>query len=357
MKKIIVLIFIIFIILTLTSLSQKSALKNTDLGATETTSGRKTVPSSNGWSSWTKTTNAIFSGPYHLVGDPSVLKDGPLYRMFYNCYDPDKKWGAVCEITSSDGISWNDLPTNDTLKGRVIKTRDENYWDTAHETPNVVKFKDQYFLYFTGYVHKGDFGKSFPYHIGLATSQDGSHFERYGNDPILSPSPGNYDNDAIFSPTIIDDDGKLVMVYTGFCLSNCKKGAGAFLLGASSIDGKTWTKFDKPIIDKKEMPFAEDGAGEASLLKGPDGYYYLFMTYLHGKKPTDIGVARSKNIFGPWDINSSPIVSGIPKSFDAKGVLAPSVIIDGERVRMWYHGFGDKSIDIGYAESVWPLKK
>ena len=42
----------------------------------------------NGWSAWTKTLTPVFAGPYNLIGDPSVIRDGTTLRMAYNCYDP-----------------------------------------------------------------------------------------------------------------------------------------------------------------------------------------------------------------------------------------------------------------------------
>jgi len=313
-------------------------------------------PSSVGWSSWTKNLKPTFSGPYNLIGDPSVVRDGSTLRMAYNCYDPMRHQGAVCEALSSDGLNWTDAPLNDGIAGRLIQSR-AGEWDDTHETPLIIKRGTETLLYFSGYVNKGGFVNSFPAYVGLANSTDGLHFTRYGSEPVIKTTPGGYDNDAVFSPSIVEHDGQLVMIYTGHCWTNCPNGAGVFLLAATSIDGRSWTKLPKPILSKADVSIAKDGVAEADIVKGPDGYFYLFMTLLQGDAPHQIGVARSATPFGPWDINPTPILSGTAGEFDAKGVVAPTVLIEGGKVRMWFHGFGDSTIRIGYAEAPWPLRQ
>jgi beta-xylosidase len=85
------------------------------------------------------------------------------------------------------------------------------------------------------------------------------------------------------------------------------------------------------------------------------------MTVLQGTNPHQIAVARSLNYTGPWDVNPQPIVTAgtDPGAFDAGEVVAPSVLIEGNKVRLWFHGVNKNknAIAIGYAESSWPLIK
>lgn len=311
-----------------------------------------------GWATWSKRSQPIHSGPYSLVGDPSVIKDGQRYRMYYTCYDPRRKGPAICQATSEQGYEWTDVKVSKPVPGLMVEAR-PGRWDDAHETPYAIKYKGTYFLYFVGYRDKGGFAKSFPAYLGLATSTDGVQFTRL-DEPILKTTPQGYDNDAVFSPSIVEYQGELVMIYTGHCWTNCPKGKGVFLLAATSRDGKTWVKRPSPILDKKALPSeVKDGAAESEIVLGPDGQYYLFMSWLYGNGTHDIGVARSASPFGPWEVNPLPIVKRPveQKGFDDVGPIAPSVLIEGDRVRMWFHGFSKrKSIEIGYAEAPWPLK-
>ena len=308
-----------------------------------------------GWSRWSKRVQPIHSGASSLVGDPSVIRDGLIYRMVYNCYDPQRKGGAVCQATSPNGTAWTDLPTNGPLPGRMIDTR-AGKWDDTHETPYLTKYKGEYLLYFSGYRDKGGFFKSFPAYVGLAVSRDGVNFQRVGDQPIIKGTPGGYDSDAVFSPSIVEHEGQLVMLYTGYCFDTCKREPGVYLMAATSTNGRDWVKRDKPVMSKADLPKTKDGAAEAEIVKGPDGNFYLFMTLLYDQGH-DIGMARAPTPYGPWDIAPVPIVRRSGGEFDDVGPIAPSVLIEGNKVRLWYHGFSKRNtIQIGYAEAPWPLR-
>lgn len=309
-----------------------------------------------GWSRWTKRLQSVHTGPYSLVGDPSVMRDGDLLRMVYNCFDPQRKRGAICMATSRDGFAWNDVNTGDSLPGRILRTR-PGKWDDAQETPILIKWKDEYLLYFVGYRDRGGFIKSFPAYVGMAWSKDLKHWDRGDAEPVIGTSPDSWDHDAISSPSVVEYDGKLVMLYTAHCWTGkCPKGPGMSMMAATSTDGRTWTKVDKPVLTKADFPQAKDGIAEAEVSRGPDGRYYLFDSLMYGDDGHEIGVAVAPSPFGPWRINPMPIVRKSANGFDAVGPIAPTVVYDGDRVRMWFHGFSRRNtIEIGYAEAPWPL--
>lgn len=310
-----------------------------------------------GWSAWTKRVRPILSGPFSLVGDPSVMRDGAVLRMVYNCFDPQRKRGAICMATSSDGLEWQDLDTGDKPRGRIVRTR-PGEWDDAQETPFLVKWKGEYLLYFVGYRDRGGFIKSFPAYVGMAWSRDGVRFERGDAEPVIKTSPESWDHDAISSPSVVEHEGRLVMLYTAHCWTRCPRGTGITLLAATSSDGRRWVKHDRPVLTKSEFPMAKDGIAEAEVTRGPDGRYYLFYSLLYGDRGHEVGVAVAPSPFGPWRINPEPILRKSEDGFDAIGPIAPSVVFEGDRARMWFHGFSKrKTIEIGYAEAPWPLTR
>src|SRR5690606_32128746 len=73
-----------------------------------------------GWSTWTKRTQPIYSGPYSLIGGPSVFKDGDQYRMYYTCFEHRRKGPAICQATSPDGLNWRDVPGKGSVPGLMI---------------------------------------------------------------------------------------------------------------------------------------------------------------------------------------------------------------------------------------------
>ena len=333
-------------------------------GKTTRVSGDKAVPTAEktatvvvaGWSSWSKRLMHVHAGHFPLVGDPSVMRDGSVYRMFHTCYDPVRAGPAVCQAISSDGFDWHDVEGDDKVPGRMLHTR-VGQWDDTHETPFAIKFDGKYLLYFSGYKDRGGHFNSLPLAIGLVESPDGVKFERKVTEPVLQGTPGGYDSDAVFSPSIIEHAGQLVMIYTGYCFDTCKREKGVYLLAATSTNGRDWVKRDRPVMSKADFPGTKYGAAEAELVKGPDNHFYLFMTHLIGDDHHGIGIARSSTPFGPWDIAPESIIRRSSHGFDNIGPVAPSVLFEGGKVRMWFSGFGkDKTIKIGYAEADWPLR-
>ena len=308
-----------------------------------------------GWKSWVVNSDPIFQGQFSLVGDPSVLKESGKYRMFYTGFDAyrNPQGPEICQATSQDGLTWSNVIVNDKVEGRMLNASTNN-WSNAHETCYVIKRNNLYYLYFIGYQDKGGgvFGSG-AVSIGLATSSTGENFVASQATPVIESSPNGLDRDAMTSPALSTYRDSLIMIYAGFCYTQCGSSITTNLLAAMSSDGITWVKKSKPIIAKEEVPWASKGVSEAELILGPDNLYYLFMMSID--EPNVIGVARSTTPFGPWDVNPIPIIKA-DKTFSTKGAVAPSVLIEGQRVRLWYHGATTNKLQIGYAETTWPLK-
>ena len=310
------------------------------------------------WSAWNKRSQPVFRGQYSVASDPAIIVSDGLYEMFYTCLDPGSRRTLICKVISRNGLDWSYESETDEPKGAVLKGLDGR-WDENLESAYVIKKDGTYLMFYSGYEDEGHPLKGFPASMGLAISKDGRKFTRFASKPILEPSAGGYDNDAIYSPTVVRYQDRYIMLYAGHCYTNCKKGkGGVYLLAAESVDGIGWKKIKNPVIkpyDPSLPSWMSEGAAEPSLLKAPDGKYYLFFTGLRGEKRV-IGVARSDTPLGPWQIDPYPIIKGVPRYFDEKGVLAPFVMIEGPLVRMWYLGANDKEhIAIGYAENSWPL--
>lgn len=346
-----------YILIILIALSTFNC-KGSDFGIATPTSEKMIIPSST-WTSWTKWVSPVLPGQYPLVGDPSVIRDGLTLRMFYTCFDPEKQGPVICQSTSTDGFQWTPVTMSEPLvAGRMLYTG-TGPWEDTHETSFIMKKNDgTYFLYYAGYIDKGGALKSFPAYLGLAISKDATNFTPLSQDPILKGTPNWYDSDAIFSPTIVQHQGLYYMIYSGHCWENCPLGKGVFLLGATSKDGISWKKQDKPVLqDSKMPPFFKQYAAESELVKGPDGRFYLFFTALQGDNPHLLAVGRSSNPFGPWEISPDPILIPTTGRFDEAEINAPAVLIEGDKVRMWFAGFSkNPSISIGYAEAKWPMK-
>jgi hypothetical protein len=198
-------------------------------------------------------------------------------------------------------------------------------------------------------------------------------FTRVQNGPVLQPTTGFFDDYMTASPSVVWREGRYHMVYTGHCSKpagytpilppslTCPEDAGIFLLGATSPDGVHWTKKPEPIIRPLPGRRWMGAMTEAELVAGPDGWFYLFFTGNGPLESRSIGVARSREPFGPWDINPNPILTGRPWPLSGlHKVLAPSVHIDEADggVLMWFNGTNQLEFgwDIYAATSTWPLR-
>lgn len=312
------------------------------------------------WPTWVKHDQPLYSGQFFVASDPVVLDEGDFYRMYYTCMDflRESPRAILCQATSPDGLHWQPVPVEGALEGLILRGR-EGEWDEDLEGAYVIRYQDEYLLYYSGCRDEGGYpAKGFPAALALAVSTDGVNFERVQSEPILSPTPGWYDNDAVYSEVVFEYDDQLVMIYVGHCYTRCDVGIGTTLLAATSPDGRVWTKRPEPVLlpMPAELPWTRDGVAEPGIVIEADGRVTLFFT---GVRDADrwLGMARGGSPFGPWDVKPDPILTPTPDSFDAGGVLAPHVLIENGIARMWYLGVqpveNGEYYHVGYAEAEW----
>lgn len=304
---------------------------------------------------FTKLTQPVWEGKW-TAADPSIVRDGDTLRMYYSSlvFEPSEKL-IIASAKSIDGISWT--PSNN-VSGEESIALDNTIgeWDNHLEAVSVIQNGSELWMYYCGYPEESDVAGTIvaQSQIGLAKSTDFISFTRNSNIPILELGIQNTkDANALFSPTVMEEDGTYYMFYMGYCIEDCSPG---FLgvLGATSTDGENWTKLDSPILSGSDLNLSwAEVIKEPSIVKGPDGIFYMFLT---GDK--DLGVARSNSILGPYEVYPEPILS-MDQEWESASVIAPSVIIENEKARMWYMGVATDGsaadFAIGYAEADFPF--
>ncbi len=319
-----------------------------------------------GWSPWTKSSAAVYSGTSRIVSDPSVIADEFVFRLMYTSVDFTNPAGphvGISLATSPDSMKWTAVPNSADgaiTHGEILRGR-AGAWDENLETPFLMKTQNGYYLYYSGYrdgMTPGEPAKGLPASLGLATSQDGVTFTRVQSEPILTPTPESFDADAIYSPDIIPYQSGYLMVYAGHCYNDCPGTPGVRILSTTSPDGIHWTKSAQPLLSPTAPPeWMRDSVAEPAILLGPDGYLYLFFTGVSGTNHV-IGVARAASLTSAWDIDPKPIVSPTAGGFDETGDAAPTVLLEDGNVRMWFSGTNRAAeYAIGYAEAPWPLRR
>lgn len=305
-----------------------------------------------------------------IAGDPDVhrINDDTLH-MAYSCFAVRRvpQGLETCLAVSTDnGQTWRDQPSTLDPDGAIISPGN---WDTHHETPMLLVEDAGTQLYFVGYADSADddvhgiFGNT-PVSVGRATSSDGLRFTK-SDEPVLAPSddPAARDAHGFSSPNVLrDDDGSLVMLYSGLCLTAACTPPYASLLAARSLDnGLTWTRIEEPVVLVPEGPLGETwapgGIGEAGYARLPDGRWLMLAAGLQTDDgPQPIVLAVADDLLGPWQFADAPILlPGESGGFGDRGIVAPSIVVEDGRIRVWFHGFtSNDTIRIAYAEAVLP---
>ena len=150
-----------------------------------------------------------FDEPWEKVAVmcPHVIWDEKekLFKMWYSGgeqYEPD----AIGYATSTDGLNWIKYAHNP-----VFIANPQNEWEQYKVTAcQVVKRKDDYLMFYIGF-RDIDFAQ-----IGMAKSKNGiDGWERYTQNPIISPTPDEWDAHACYKPYAIEENDCWKLWYNG----------------------------------------------------------------------------------------------------------------------------------------------
>ena len=158
-------------------------------------------------------------------------------------------------------------------------------WDDVQVTaPNVLKTDNRYLMFYDA------LGKNNLSMIGLATSSDGVHWEKYNDpatsdpafaesDPILTASNAGWDSKRVIDPNVIQTSEGYQMIYLATDGSG-KFTRGIFAFGAAtSPDGIKWTKSDlNPVLSNQDHP--EWSQAFLASLVYVDGTYFLYFDFV-----------------------------------------------------------------------------
>src|SRR4030042_6569670 len=129
------------------------------------------------------------------------IKSG--YKMWYSGADMLYRYRIGFAI-SKDGINWEKYGSNPVLS----PSRDRSWESNGLFEPTVIFGDNEYKMWYVGADAKGI------NRIGLAISKDGINWEKYGGNPVLSPSQDrSWESNGLFEPTVIFGDNEYKMWY------------------------------------------------------------------------------------------------------------------------------------------------
>ena len=222
---------------------------------------------------------------YKRVQQPKILYDGNIYRMYYTAQGASYS-GYVGLAVSNDGINWTNYSENPVL------SPSDSSWDAyAVSGATVIKDESGYKMYYSGW---SDHYSEEAWNIGLATSEDGIHWEKYPN-PVLT---GSEDWEYQLAATcVIKIDEVYYMYYMGRNLPNLKIGL------ATSVDGVNWTKHLQNPILSPDVEWEGTGIYYANVHKEDDQYIMYYMNGAgtgFGKATSTDGVNWTKDSQNPF---------------------------------------------------------
>ena len=293
---------------------------------------------------------------YFCAADCSVLKDGDTYKMWYTG-SGQTETDSVIRVRigyaySSDGISWTKYENNPVL-GPTHGTWDSVGLETVsvlldNEAPETERYK----MWYAG-VNDENTGL---YSFGYAYSSDGINWVKYEGNPILEAGPSNsWESGSPEGPTVIKDNGIFKMWYGAVdTVDNGQETDYRSNIGyAWSVDGKSWEKYpDNPVLLTGDW-----GSWDAAVIQDPfvmkiDETYYMwysgFPEWIEGTDLTgiyQIGLAYSSDGITWTKSENNPVLKkGSNGSWDDVLVGFPSIILDGDVLRMYYTGLNESVI-------------
>jgi hypothetical protein len=150
---------------------------------------------------WKTDPNCVYRDPDDdWAKDPSIIKAGDTYYMYYTSANPWQDGGAggkgeprIDYATSPDGLAW-------TRRGVALAKGKPGDWDdTRPQAPAKPVLKDgRYYMYYAAA------GKQV--HIGYATSTDLVHWTKAPENPVIQSGKAN-------DPFVYVEDGKYYLFY------------------------------------------------------------------------------------------------------------------------------------------------
>lgn len=279
--------------------------------------------------------NPVLGGSYGVCFDISVLETDGGYRMYFSW----RTRKSIAVTDSRDGFSWSEpeicLAPRPTPQG----------WENDLNRPAVVYREGIYHMWYTGQFHSGDRGGTS--HIFYAVSEDGIHFQRKQDEPVLWPEEP-WEKSSLMCPDVMwDEEEQLYKMW----YSGGEKYEPNAIGYAVSKDGIHWEKrAGNPVFQADpENPWEQHKAAGCHVIK-LDGEYLMFYIGYQNEDYAQIGLAKSKDGVGGWMRHpENPIIAPDPGAWDGEACYKPYAIYDGNRWMLWYNGRKGHVEQIGVA--------
>ena len=287
-------------------------------------------------SKWVKyKNNPVLGGRYGTCFDISVLKCGPVYRMYFS-WRPKK---SIALTESADGISWS--------KPEIILSPKETkeHWEDDLNRPVVLRRGGRYYMWYTGQDIPGaPEGKSW---LFMAGSEDGVSWERKSGAPVLTAEEG-WEKAAVMNPHVLWDEEEQLFKLWYSAGEQYEPNAIGY---AESKDGFKWKKHpSNPIFTADtERAWERHKVAGCQVIR-ENGRYIMFYIGYRDEHFAQIGIARSNDGVTGWErYAENPIIAPDPGNWDGEACYKPYTLFDGQKWLLWYNGRTGTAEQIGLA--------
>jgi predicted GH43/DUF377 family glycosyl hydrolase len=300
---------------------------------------------------WTKHTGPVLdhgqpgSADSFAALDPSVMKDGQTWKMWYTGDDSNRK--RVAYATSQDGINW-------TKGGRVISPEDSNVSANLAEgafSPTVWKDASGYHMVLAG--RKFVSGTTYQTKLINASSSDGISWNPGSIALNQGGTSSKFDFSNLNSPYVLPDGSGFKLWYSG----NSIDANGNFhtrIGHATSTNGNSWNKVDgtetgTSVLDIGTLGTAFDSRSASGLsVAAPASATPKFVGFYWGSRGSDflprLGEATSADgtswtkvlLSGGGRVGGEVLPLSAGTNFDDNGQRDPSVLYDGTNFELYF---------------------
>lgn len=279
--------------------------------------------------------NPLLGGDLGTCFDLSMLKENGRILLYFSWRDK----GNISVCAGTDGLHW-DAPQT-CLSPRPAREGREDVLNR----PSVVKVGSIYHMWYTGQHKPGHAdGTSDIFH---AVSEDGVHFTRTGDEPVLRAELP-WEKQAVMCPSVLydPDTGLFRMWYSGG--EQHEPNAIGY---AESLDGLVWTKSAlNPIFRADpDTEWEQYKAAGCQVLRHGE-WYRMFYIGFHNEHYAQIGMARSRDGVTHWERSSlNPIIAPDEGAWDGDACYKPFVLHMDGKWMLWYNGRRGHKEQIGAA--------
>ena len=275
---------------------------------------------------------------------PSVLWDPDhlAYRMWLTSKIYGGPW-SINHAISLDGTSWFASLNDPVLEGgdKYFESDGISFCSVLHDTTG-------YKMYYAG-IHD-----CCGLAIGLATSDDGIHWTKSPNNPVIVPSRVGWDSAYVSAPQVYYDGTTYRLWYEGGNADQVNIGL------ATSLDGLTWTKAtSNPVIHHGASGSWNESMVSPGGVFHDRGIFYMLLTGRAGAAdPQTIGLASSADDSTWTEFAQNPVLMGGGIANWDWTISAGSAVFQGDSIQLWYSGNGatDVNWSTGRAISTFALR-